>query len=149
LAEASVLFFQGCVLLFWFYFAEADRGRSAAGEPPAFQLFLGHARLSWKEILEKFKAYAATNENADWLALYNESRNFDEKAIHPLRTDFAINGLLVQKIERGKGGSAVMEMLSCGKKEADNAKYFKALEKITGISKSDFSSSVVRLIKEN
>ena len=112
-------------------------------------LYGGSWGLSWKEILQKFKAYAAANEKPDWLALYNESRNFDEKATHPLRADFAINALLVQKIEREKGFSAVMEMLSCGKKETDNANYFKALEKITGISKTSFSSSIVRLIKEN
>jgi hypothetical protein len=41
-AEASVLFFQGCSPVFWFVFSTADRGRSAAGEPPAFQLFSGH-----------------------------------------------------------------------------------------------------------
>ena len=112
-------------------------------------LYGGSWGLSWKEILEKFKAYAAARENADWLALYNESANFDEKAAHPLRADFAINALLVQKIEKEKGFAAIMELLSCGKKEADNANYFKALEKITGISKSDFSSTVVKLIKEN
>lgn len=105
--------------------------------------------MSWKDVLEKFEAYAVANENADWLALYNESRNFDEKSIHPLRVDFAINALLVQKIEKEKGFSAVIELLSCGKKEADNANYFKMLEKITGISKADFSSNVARLIREN
>jgi hypothetical protein len=52
-------------------------------------------------------------------------------------------------MERDKGFAVIMELLSCGKKEADNANYFKALEKITGISKSDFNSTVVRLIKEN
>jgi hypothetical protein len=105
--------------------------------------------MSWKDVLEKFKAYAAANENADWLALYNDNRIFDEKDAHPLRVDFAVNALFVQKIEREKGFAAVMELLSCGKKEADNANYFKALEKITGISKSNFSSKVASLIKEN
>lgn len=105
--------------------------------------------MSWKDVLEKFKAYAAANENADWLALYNDSRKFDDKDAHPLRVDFAVNALFVQKIEREKGFAAVMELLSCGKKEADNANYFKALERITGISKSNFSSRVVSLIKEN
>jgi hypothetical protein len=112
-------------------------------------LYGGSWGLSWKEILAKFKAYAAANENADWLSLYNESRNFTENADRPSRVDFAINALLIQKIEKEKGVSAVLELLSCGKKEADNANYFKALEKITGISKTDFSSRVVSLIKEN
>ena len=51
-------------------------------------LYGGSWGLSWKEILEKFKAYAAANENADWLALYNESRNFDEKADPPIESRF-------------------------------------------------------------
>lgn len=112
-------------------------------------LYGGSWGVSWKEILAKFKAYAAANENADWLALYNESRNFVENANRPSRVDYAINALLVQKIEKEKGFAAVMELLSCGKKEADNANYFKALEKIAGISKTDFSSRVGSLIKEN
>jgi hypothetical protein len=109
-------------------------------------LYGGSWGLSWKEILGKFKAYAAANENADWLSLYNESKNFTETADRPTRVDYAINALLVQKIEKEKGFPAVLELLSCGKKEADNANYFKALEKITGISKADFTSTVGRLI---
>lgn len=112
-------------------------------------LYGGSWGVSWKEILAKFKAYAAANENADWLSLYNESRNFVENADRPSRVDYAINALLVQKIEREKGFLAVLELLSCGKKEADNANYFRALEKIAGINKSDFSSRVGSLIKGN
>jgi hypothetical protein len=105
--------------------------------------------MTWKEVLEKFKAYAGAHKDADWLALYNEGGKFDEKLTYPLRVDFAINALLVRKIEKEKGFSAVIELLSCGKKEAGNANYFKALEKITGISESDFNSTIARLIKED
>ena len=112
-------------------------------------LYGGSWGFSWNQILEKFKTYAAANQSVDWLAMYNESKNFDGKATYPLRVDFAINALLVQKIEKEKGFSAVMELLSCGKKEKENENYFKALEKITGISKSNFNSTVLTLIKEN
>jgi len=112
-------------------------------------LYGGSWGISWKDILEKFKTYAIANPNADWLSLYNESRNFDEKGKFPLNVDFVINALVVQKIEKEKGFPSVIELLSCGKKEKGNDNYFKALEKITGISKTNFNTNVWTLIKTN
>jgi hypothetical protein len=40
-----------------------------------------------------------------------------------------------------------MELLGCGKREAGDANYFKALEKLTGINKGNFNSEVWKLIK--
>lgn len=110
-------------------------------------LYGGSWGISWKEILQKFKAYADENPNADWLVLYNDSKNFNEKGKYPLNVDFVINGLLVQKIEKEKGFSSVLELLSCGKKESGNENYFKSLEKISGISKVNFSTSIWSLVK--
>jgi hypothetical protein len=110
-------------------------------------LYGGSWGLSWQEILDKFKVYAQENPNADWLALYNESKNFDPKGKFPLNVDFVINALLAQKIEHEKGFPAVIELLSCGKKEKDNENYFKALKKISGISKPHFNEQVWALIK--
>jgi len=112
-------------------------------------LYGGSWGMSWKDILEKFKTYANVNPNADWLLLYNESKNFDEKGKFPLNVDFVINALIVQKIEKEKGFSSVMGLLSCGKKEKANDNYFKALEKITAISKTNFNATVWTLIKAN
>ena len=112
-------------------------------------LYGGSWGLTWQQILDKFKAYAAANPKADWLALYNESKNFDEKAKFPLNVDFAINALLAKKIEQEKGFPAVLELLSCGKKQKDNENYFAALEHLTGISKATFNSNVWDLIKAN
>jgi len=112
-------------------------------------LYGGSWGISWKDILEKFKAYATANPDADWLLLYNESKNFDEKGKFPLNVDFVINALIAQKIEKEKGFPSVIELLSCGKKEKGNENYFKALEKIAGISKSNFNASVWALIKAN
>lgn len=111
-------------------------------------LYGGSWGMSWEEILSKFKTYAAANPNADWLALYNESKNFDDKAKYPLNVDFVINALIVRKIEKEKGFSAVIELLSCGKQEKGNENYFKALEKITGVKKSGFNKYVWSLINE-
>lgn len=110
-------------------------------------LYGGSWGFTWKEILDKFKNFAAANPNADWLLWYNENKNFDEKAKYPLNVDFVINALIAQKIEKEKGFPAVMELLSCGKQEKGNENYFKALEKITGITKADFNTKVWELIK--
>ena len=112
-------------------------------------LYGGSWGISWSDILGKFKTYATENPNADWISLYNESKNFDEKGKFPLNVDFVINALVVQKIEKEKGFSSVIELLSCGKKEKGNENYFKALEKITGISKSNFNDNIWKLIKAN
>jgi hypothetical protein len=110
-------------------------------------LYGGSWGLSWKEILDKFKAYASANPDADWLALYNASENFDPKATFPLNIDFVINALIVQKIEKEKGFPLVMELLSCGKKEKENSNYFQALEKITGITRATFNEQVRILLE--
>ncbi len=112
-------------------------------------LYGGSWGLSWKEILKRFKQYASENKNADWFALYNESKNYDEKAKFPLNVDFVINALIIKKLEKEKGFPAVLELLSCGKKEKDNENYFKALEIICGISKIDFNKKVWDLIDSN
>ena len=54
-------------------------------------LYGGSWGLTWQEILTKFKIYAASNADADWIVLYNESKNFDEKAKYPLNVDMVIN----------------------------------------------------------
>ena len=115
----------------------------------AAYLYGGSWGLSWKEIQQRFNTYVAASPQADWLSLYNESYNFDPKAKYPLNVDFMINALLIQKIEKEKGFEAVLELVSCGKKEKDNANYFIALEKITGIKQQTFNESVWKLIKSN
>ena len=105
--------------------------------------------ISWRVILKTFKVWAAAHPDADWLALYNESKNFDEKSGFPLNVDMVINALIVQKLEKEKGINAVLELVSCGKKTKDNENYFKALEKQTGISKSSFNMEIAKLINES
>lgn len=111
-------------------------------------LYGGSWGMTWEEILAKFKVFAAANPKADWLSLYNESKNFDEKAKYPLNVDFVINALIVRKIEKEKGFAAVIELLSCGRQEKGNGNYFNALEKITGVKKSGFNAYVRALINE-
>ncbi|KAA5532453.1 hypothetical protein F0919_16830 [Taibaiella lutea] len=104
--------------------------------------------LTWAEITTRFKTFIASNPNADWLKLYNESVVFNKEKNAPLNVDYMINALFVRKIEKEKGFDAVITLLSCGKKEKDNENYFEALKKITGIDKEHFNEAVWKLIKE-
>lgn len=111
-------------------------------------LYGGSWGLTWEQILEKFKAFAKDNPKADWITLYNESKNFDEKAKYPLNVDHIINALIVRRLEKEKGFNLVIDLLSCGKLEKGNENYFKALEKIAGISKANFNEEVWKMIAE-
>ena len=112
-------------------------------------LYGGSWGLNWTEILKRFKEYATAHPDADWLVLYNESKNFDPHSKFPLNVDFAINALLVQKIETTRGFPAVLELVCCGKKQENNSNYFAALEKITGIQQAQFNAAVWELIRSN
>jgi hypothetical protein len=113
----------------------------------AAYLYGGSWGFSWQQILARFKAYAAQNPHADWHALYNASTNFDPGGEYPLNVDFAINALLIQKIDKEKGFRPVLELLACGKKEEGNKNYFAALYKVAGISEAGFNAAVAALIK--
>lgn len=103
---------------------------------------------SWKDIITGFKKYAAENPNADWLTMYinEKNKNFLEGQ-KPLKLSYAINALIVQKLEREKGFAPAMELLTCGKMEKGDENYFKALEKVAGITKANFNAEVWKLIK--
>ena len=110
-------------------------------------LYGGSWGFTWQEIKEKFKKFANDNPNADWITLYTENKVFDGKE-KPILVPYFLNALIVQKIEKEKGFPAVMELLGCGKREKGDENYFKALEKITGISKANFNTEMWVLIKK-
>lgn len=115
-------------------------------------LYGGSWGISWEQILKIFKEKVASNPKTDWLsqALYEgEQINFGESQQKHLMADYVVNALIVEKIEKEKGFSAVIELLSCGKFEKGNENYFKSLEKLTGINKSNFNESVWKLIKQS
>lgn len=116
-------------------------------------LYGGSWGLSWQEILKIFKEKVASNLKTDWLeqSSYNtEQINFGESREKHLMAAYVVNGLLVQKIEKEKGFDAVIEFLCCGEnKKGGNENYFVVLEKLTGISKTNFNNSIWALIKES
>jgi hypothetical protein len=112
-------------------------------------LYGGSWGISWGQILRTFKEKVSSNPNSDWLVLYEQFYNFGESKQNHLLVGYVINALIVEKIEREKGFPAVIELLSCGKYEKGNENYFKTLEKLTGINKSNFNDSIWTLIKES
>jgi len=98
---------------------------------------------TWADIFAKFKTEMGTDH--DWLTAFNAHKKFGD-AKTPLYTDYVIIALIVQKLEKEKGFPAVIELLSCGKKQPDNTNFFAALEKIAGISKANFNTEVEKLV---
>ena len=109
-------------------------------------LYGGSWGIPWKEVLAKFKAYAAANPNADWMNLYIQSKNYED-GDKPLKIAYALNALIAQKIEKEKGFAAVLNLLSCGKRQVGDENYFMVLERVSGISKADFNKEMWKLIK--
>jgi hypothetical protein len=109
-------------------------------------LYGGSWGVSWPDVLARFKQYAANNPNADWLKLYTESTKFEDDE-RPMYIAYALNALIVQKIEKEKGFASVEELLGCGHREKGDDNYFKILEKITGITKTNFNAGMWKLIK--
>jgi hypothetical protein len=111
-------------------------------------LYGGSWGVSWPEVLAKFKQYAANNPNADWFKLYAENAKFEDDK-RPMYIAYALNALIVHKVEKEKGFAPVMELLGCGKREKGDENYFKALEKATGITRADFNKTMWELIKRS
>jgi hypothetical protein len=109
-------------------------------------LYGGSWGYSWLTVLSKFKQYASTHPNADWLSLYLATANYED-GDKPLKTAYVLNALIVQKIEREQGFSKVMELLSCGPREKGDENYFAELKKLTGIDKENFNTKMIELIK--
>jgi hypothetical protein len=102
--------------------------------------------MTWNEIFKIFKDKVANDKNADWVGFKEKPFNFGESQEKDLMVDHVINALIVKKLEKDKGFSAVWELLNCGKYEKGNENYYKSLEKLTGITKSNYNEKVWELI---
>ncbi|MDB4904650.1 MAG: hypothetical protein JWQ63_3931 [Mucilaginibacter sp.] len=109
-------------------------------------LYGGSWGISWNTIFENFKAYMGANK--DWLTAFNENKNFGTSQQYHLYVAYVIDALIVQQIEKEKGFEAVKELLSCGKRESDNANYFRAIDKIAGINKVNFNERIGKLVDD-
>ncbi|MDZ7896707.1 MAG: hypothetical protein U5N85_01575 [Arcicella sp.] len=102
--------------------------------------------MTWQEIFNIFKTKVANDKNADWVGYKEKPFNFGESQEKDLMVDHIVNALIVKKLEKEKGFAAVWELLNCGKYEKGNENYYKSLEKLTGITKSNYNEKVWELI---
>lgn len=109
-------------------------------------IYGGSWGMSWEAIFSKFKTKVANKKEANWIELYEKNENFGESQAEHLLVGYVINALIIQKLEKEKGFAAVWELLNCGKYEKGNENYFKALEKLTGITKQNYNEKVWELI---
>jgi hypothetical protein len=110
-------------------------------------LYGGSWGMTWREIFNQFKAKVSSDAKMDWLATYGQFKNFGESDATHLMSEYVVNALIVQKIEKEKGFDSVLEFLKCGKYDKTNANYFTALEKLTGITKANYNEKVWTLIR--
>ena len=106
----------------------------------------GSWRISWEGIKDMFKSRMIYDENTDWLKLYFDRYNFGEsQREHLLVTQF-INALIIEKVEKKQGFSAVMELLASGNMYEEREKFFAILNKVAGINESNFNKKAAELI---
>jgi len=101
---------------------------------------------TWKEVLGRFKDYAAAHADADWLALYKSGVDYVADA-HNLKISYVINALIVQRLEKEKGFAAALPLVTCGPKQEGDANYFAALKQVVGVDETGFNAYVQALIK--
>ncbi|HEY4108493.1 hypothetical protein [Puia sp.] len=102
---------------------------------------------SWQDILKLIGDYRTAHPGADWLALYKEGTNL----IPPpkiIKISYAINALIVQRLERDRGFAASLPLLCCGPKAAGDANYFAALRVVTGVDEPGFNGYIEGLLTE-
>ena len=102
---------------------------------------------TWNDVLRMIKDYAATHPDADWLALYKNGTPMVTSP-WPLFIGYAINALIVQRIEKDMGFSAALPLVTCGPKQAGDANYFAALKQVVGVDEAGFNGYVSGLLKD-
>ncbi len=109
-------------------------------------LYGGSWGMSWQEIFQMFKTKVANDKNANWADYKEKPMNFGESQAKHLMVDYVANALLIKKIEKEKGFAGVWDLLNCGPSEKGNENFYKALEKLTGITKANYNEKVWELI---
>ena len=103
-------------------------------------------KYDWKRFIKDFKKFAKKNPTADWLDLYNKDYKINLGGNRNFPVQFGINALLVKKIDIEQGFEKVKELLISGDDKLGNENYFKVLENITGITKTNFNENIWKLI---
>ena len=104
--------------------------------------------MSWETIWKMFKERVANDKNKNWLEEYGKWVNFGDSPEKHLRTEYILNALLGEMIEKKYGMNKLIEFMSVGPYEKTNESYFKGLEQITGITKATYNEELWKLINE-
>lgn len=110
-------------------------------------LYGGSWGFTWKEIFKAFKEQIAINKNTNWVEV-KETPVFFKTGNFLNQADYIVNALLVKKIEKEKGFAGVWDFLNVGPSEKGNEKYYKTLEKLTGIKKENYNEKIWELVKK-
>lgn len=111
-------------------------------------LYCGSWQINWTDIQKMFKASMAYDKKTDWLKLYFDRYNFGEnQQRHLLVTQF-INALIIEKVEREQGFSAVIKLLASGDMYKEKNKFFEVLNEVTGMNEKNFNHKAQQLIDE-
>jgi len=108
-------------------------------------LYGGSWGFTWKEIFKAFKEQIASNKSTNWTEIKETPTSF-KTGNYSNQADYIVNALLVKKIERERGFAGVWELLMVGPYEKGNEKYYKTLEKLTGITKASYNGKIWELI---
>jgi len=111
-------------------------------------LYGGSWGVSWAEIFKLFKEKVASNKNTNWMEVKEQPLNFSTDPTRPMMADYVVDALLLKKIEKEKGFDGVWEFLNCGPYEKGNENFYKALEKLTGITKANYNEKVWELVEK-
>lgn len=103
---------------------------------------------TWTDILRQFREYAAAHPNADWLALYKSGTDY-VAGPHNLKISYAINSLIVQRLEKEKGFAAALPLVTCGPQQKGDTNYFVALKQAVGVDERGFNAYVNELIGDS
>ena len=104
-------------------------------------------QLSWNKFSLSNLLNTEDLISTNWLEIKEKPVSFKTGAF-PNQADYIVNALLIKKIEKEKGFEGVWELLNVGPNEKGNEKYYQALEKLTGITKSTYNQKIWELISQ-
>lgn len=107
-------------------------------------LYAGTWGISWKEVVKAFKDDLARHPGYNLLELFDKKYKFGDIKNSPLNATFVMHALIVKSIEQKKGFESVATLLRTG--NVDN--YFKALEPIAGINRTNFNEQLGKLLEQ-
>ncbi len=109
-------------------------------------LFGGSWGYSWDEIRNRFSKFTKTQDDRNWLGLYEKSLDIGDEQYKALNVDYIINALIVKELYKDGDFSKVMKLISIGRTQVNNDKYFNTLNEVMGINKDNFNKEIDKLI---